>query len=185
MLFTYIHTPCNCRMWDLAGIIGETAGLAVGQVARGDQEDRIGGKVEETSRVGVMWPPEMQKCFSNYKHCHFWNSKIWLEFFGLGGDGANFGWSCRHLRLSFLLILIGGGVTGLRVRALWSFYLSTKNYGPSGIWALDHVLTGEIICLRSDFVWTPHKLTQNRCGPPLGRKKIFSNIGFIAFKMTG
>ena len=41
-------------MSDLAGIIRETAGLAVGQVAREDQEDRIGGKVEETSRVGVM-----------------------------------------------------------------------------------------------------------------------------------
>jgi hypothetical protein len=38
----------------LAGIIRETAGLALGQVASGDQEDRIGGKVEETSRIGVM-----------------------------------------------------------------------------------------------------------------------------------
>ena len=41
-------------MSDLAGIIRETAGLADGQVARGDQEDRIGGKVVETSREGVI-----------------------------------------------------------------------------------------------------------------------------------
>ena len=54
------------------------------------------------------------------------------------------------------------------------FYSATKNYGPSGIWALDHVLTGENI-LRSDYVWTPHKLLDLgrldfliiwKCNPP-------------------
>jgi hypothetical protein len=33
----------------------------------------------------------------------------------------------------------------LSIRALWIFYFSTKNYEPSGIWALDYMLTGEII----------------------------------------
>ena len=36
--------------------------------------------------------------------------------------------------------------------------------------------------LQSDFVWTPHKLIKNQRAPPLGRKQIFSNIGFIIFK---
>ena len=55
----------------------------------------------------------------------------------------------------------------LSYRALWNFYFSTKNYGPSGIWALDYVLTGLIFFY---FVWTPHKLTKNRNAPPLCRK---------------
>ena len=42
------------------------------------------------------------------------------------------------------------------------FIFPHQKYAPLGIWALIHVLTGEEKnILRSDFVWTSHKLTEN------------------------
>ena len=41
------------------------------------------------------------------------------------------------------------------------FIFPHQKYAPLGIWALIHVLTGEEKnILRSNFVWTPHKLTE-------------------------
>ena len=57
----------------------------------------------------------------------------------------------EHMRTIFTL-------SWCNTRALWNFYFSTQNYAPLGIWAC---VNRRKTNLRSDFVWNPHKLTEN------------------------